>query len=117
MVAATLRSAGYEVIEASDGENALAYAREHPVDLVLADLYMPRIDGIALIEQLRALPAYKVTPLLLLTTESSPMRKLQAKKAGATGWLIKPFKPTQLLAALERLLVLPLATNRLNMNK
>ncbi len=102
MVGVTLRSAGYEVIEASDGDEALAYARDHAVDLVLTDVNMPRMDGITLVAQLRALPAYHLTPLLLLTTESSPERKIQGKQAGATGWMVKPFNPDQLLATLER---------------
>lgn len=98
----TLTDAGHKVIEAADGESALAYARTHPVDMVIADLYMPGIDGIALIAQLRSLPAYHLTPMVLLTTEASPERKAQAKQAGASGWIVKPFKPSQLLAALER---------------
>lgn len=104
MVGLTLRTAGYEVVEAADGEAALAYAREHPVDLVLADVNMPKLDGIRLVAALRMLPAYQLTPLLLLTTESSPERKQQGKQAGATGWMVKPFNPDQLLATLERVL-------------
>jgi two-component system, chemotaxis family, chemotaxis protein CheY len=104
MVAVTLRAAGYEVVEASDGDEALEYARKHRVDLVLADVNMPRMDGITLIAQLRTLSNYHLTPLLLLTTESSSERKMQGKQAGATGWMIKPFQPEQLLATLERVL-------------
>jgi two-component system chemotaxis response regulator CheY len=104
MVGVTLRSAGYQVVEASDGDEALEYARKHPVDLVLTDVNMPRMDGITLVAQLRTLPSYHLTPLLLLTTESSPDRKRQGKQAGATGWMVKPFNPEQLLATLERVL-------------
>ena len=104
MVTVTLRTAGYEVIEASDGQEAYEYAQEHSVDLVLTDVNMPRMDGITLIAQLRTLPNYHLTPLLLLTTESSPDRKIQGKLAGATGWMVKPFNPDQLLATLERVL-------------
>jgi len=104
MVGVTLRAAGYEVVEACDGDEALDYARKHSVDLVLTDVNMPRMDGITLIAQLRALPSYHLTPLLLLTTESSPDRKVQGKQAGATGWMVKPFSPDQLLATLERVL-------------
>src|SRR6202167_5274581 len=100
MVGVTLRAAGYEVVEASDGDEALEYARKHRVDLVLADVNMPRMDGITLIAQLRTLPNYPLPPLLLLTTESSPERKMQGKQAGATGWMVKPFHPEQLLATL-----------------
>lgn len=104
MIGVTLRGAGYQVVEAADGEAALEYARKHRVDLVLADVNMPGIDGITLVAQLRTLPSYHLTPLLLLTTESSPERKMQGKQAGATGWMIKPFNPVQLLATLERVL-------------
>jgi two-component system chemotaxis response regulator CheY len=92
------------VIEASDGDEALEYARTHQVDLVLVDVNMPRMNGITLIAQLRALANYHLTPLLLLTTDSSPDLKLQGKQAGATGWMVKPFNPDQLLATLERVL-------------
>jgi two-component system chemotaxis response regulator CheY len=109
MVGVTLRAAGYEVIEACDGDEALEYARWHPVHLVLSDVNMPRMDGITLIAQLRTLPNYHRTPLLLMTTESSPDRKLQGTQAGATGWMVKPFNPDQLLATLERMLVDPTA--------
>jgi len=102
MLGVTLRSAGYEVIEATDGDEALDYARAHAVDLVLTDVNMPRMDGITLVAQLRTLPAYQLTPLLVLTTESSPERKIQGKQAGATGWMVKPFNPDQLLSTLER---------------
>jgi two-component system chemotaxis response regulator CheY len=104
MVGVTLRAAGYEVVEASDGDEALAYARNNAVDLVLADVNMPRMNGITLVAHLRALPAYRLTPLLLLTTESSPQSKQQGKQAGATGWMVKPFHPDQLLATLDRVL-------------
>lgn len=104
LLSATLRSANYQVIEASDGQEALDYARKHPVDLVLTDVNMPHMDGITLIAQLRTLNHYYLTPLLLLTTETSPERKLQGKQAGATGWITKPFSPQQLLSTLERVL-------------
>jgi two-component system, chemotaxis family, chemotaxis protein CheY len=104
MVGVTLRTAGYAVIEACDGEEALELARRNLVDLVLADVNMPHMDGIRLIAALRALPGYELTPLLLLTTESSQERKLQGKKAGATGWMVKPFNPDQLLSTLARVL-------------
>ena len=104
MVKATLVSAGYGVVEAADGQEALDYARENPVDLVIADVNMPRMDGITLVSELRLLPAYRLIPLLLLTTESSMEKKMEGKKAGATGWLVKPFHPEQLLATLARVL-------------
>ncbi len=104
MVGVTLRAAGYEVIEAADGDEALEYARGNAVDLVLADVNMPRMDGITLVAHLRALPSYHLTPMLLLTTESSAQSKQLGKRAGATGWMVKPFHPDQLLSTLDRVL-------------
>jgi two-component system chemotaxis response regulator CheY len=104
MVRATLQSAGFSVVEAIDGESALEYARGNSVDVVISDVHMPRMDGIALVGALRALPGYRLTPMLLLTTESSQEKKAQGKLAGATGWIVKPFNPAQLLATLTRLL-------------
>ena len=104
MVKATLVSAGYGVVEAADGQEALDYARENSVDLVISDVNMPRMDGITLIGELRQLPAYRLVPMLMLTTESSQEKKMEGKRMGATGWIVKPFNPTQLLATLKRLL-------------
>ncbi|HEC16544.1 MAG TPA: response regulator [Sedimenticola sp.] len=104
MVAFTLKGAGYDVVEASDGLQALEVARKQSVNLVITDVNMPRMDGITLIKELRALPAYKFTPLLMLTTESSPEKKQQGKAAGATGWIVKPFNPDQLLNTVKKVL-------------
>ncbi len=104
MVNFTLKGAGYEVVQAIDGVEALEYARLHSVDLVLTDVNMPRMDGITLVKELRALPSYKYTPMLVLTTESSQDKKMQGKQAGATGWIVKPFNPDQLLATIARVL-------------
>ena len=104
MVSFTLRGAGYEVLEAVDGEDALNKARVRPVNLVLTDLYMPKMDGITLIRELRKLPTYRFVPMLTLTTESSPERKAEGKAVGATGWLVKPFHPDRLLATIEKVL-------------
>ena len=103
MVKATLLSAGYDVVEASDGQEALEYARENPVDLVITDVNMPRMDGITLVSELRLLPSYRLTPVLLLTTESTMEKKMEGKRAGATGWIVKPFNPAQLLMTLDKL--------------
>jgi len=105
MVVFTLKGAGYEVVEASDGQEALDIAKTKSVNLVLTDVNMPRMDGISLIRELRGLPAYKFTPLLMLTTESSPEKKHQGKAAGATGWIVKPFNPEQLLKTVKKCLV------------
>ena len=104
MVRATLQSAGYGVVEAADGQEALDFARTNAVDLVISDVNMPRMDGITLVRELRTLSGYRLTPLLLLTTESSQDKKFEGKRAGATGWIVKPFNPNQLLATLDRLL-------------
>jgi two-component system, chemotaxis family, chemotaxis protein CheY len=104
MVRATLESAGYGVVEAADGKEALEFARTKSVDLVISDVNMPHMDGIRLVSELRTLPTYRLTPLLLLTTESSQDKKLEGKRAGATGWIVKPFNPQQLIATLGRLL-------------
>lgn len=104
MVRATLTAAGYEVVEAVDGQEALDYARDNACDLVISDVNMPRMDGITLVHELRSLPHYRLTPLLLLTTESSAEKKLEGKRAGATGWIVKPFNPEQLLATMARVL-------------
>ena len=103
MVRATLQSAGYGVVEAADGQEALEFARGNAVDLVISDVNMPRMDGIRLVHALRELPTYRLTPLLLLTTESSQEKKLEGKRAGATGWIVKPFNPAQLLTTLDKL--------------
>ena len=104
MVAFTLKGAGYDVIEAIDGQDALSKARTKQADVVLTDLNMPNMDGIQLIRELRKLPQYKFTPMLLLTTESAGDKKTEGKAAGATGWLVKPFNPDQLLATLKKVL-------------
>jgi two-component system chemotaxis response regulator CheY len=104
MVAFTLKGAGYDVIEAVDGVDALNKARQQSVNLVITDVNMPNMDGITLIAELRKLPSYKFTPLLMLTTESAPEKKQAGKAAGATGWIVKPFNPDQLLATIKKVL-------------
>jgi two-component system chemotaxis response regulator CheY len=98
MVSSTLQGAGYEVVQACDGIEALDWARDASVDLVLTDVHMPRMDGITLVRELRGLDNYKFVPMLILTTESSQDRKMDGKRAGATGWIVKPFDPSKLLA-------------------
>ncbi len=104
MVAFTLKGAGYNVIEAVDGKDALEKAKSGGADVVLTDVNMPNMDGIELVRQLRQLPKYKFTPMLLLTTESGADKKALGKAAGATGWLVKPFNPEQLLATIAKVL-------------
>ena len=102
MVTFTLRSSGYEVIEAVDGQDALDKLRDRQVDLVLTDQNMPRMDGLTLIKSLRGMAQYKSTPVLMLTTESSDAMKAQGKAAGATGWLVKPFDPQKLIEVVKK---------------
>ena len=104
MVSFTLRGAGHEVTEAENGQLALDAARGGAFELVLADVNMPVMDGIAMVRELRALEAYKGVPILMLTTESHSAKKMEGKAVGATGWLVKPFDPDQLLATVERVL-------------
>lgn len=103
MVGLTLKSAGFEVLEAADGVEALEKLRQSPtVDLVLTDLNMPRMDGLELTRQIRAMASGRAVPIILLTTESSPDMKLRGKSAGATGWIVKPFQPKQLLEVIGK---------------
>jgi two-component system chemotaxis response regulator CheY len=104
MVSFTLKGAGYNVIEAADGQEALDKARQQHIDLVLTDQNMPRMDGITLVRQLRALAPFVATPMLILTTESSDEMKAQGRAAGATGWLVKPFDPAKLLDVIRRVI-------------
>ncbi len=104
MVSFTLKSAGFDVIDAVDGVDALGKAKAEKVDLVLTDVNMPRMDGIGLIKELRALSNYKFTPILMLTTESGADKKTEGKSAGATGWIVKPFNPDQLLATIKKVI-------------
>ncbi len=104
MVSFTLKSAGYEVIEAVDGQDGLDKAKSRPVNLILTDQNMPRMDGLSLIKSLRALPQYATTPILMLTTESSDAMKMQGRAAGATGWLVKPFDPQKLIEVVRKVI-------------
>ena len=104
IVGITLRSAGYEVIEAEDGQDGLEKAQLGSMSLVLTDQNMPRMDGLTLVRSLRALPEYKTAPILMLTTESSNQMKAQGRAAGATGWMVKPFDPARLLDVINKVL-------------
>ncbi len=104
MVSFTLKGAGYDVVEAGDGNEALSIAQGNSVDLVVTDVNMPRMDGITLIKELRALPDYEFTPILMLTTESNVAKKQEGKDAGATGWIVKPFDPDQLILTVKTVL-------------
>lgn len=102
MVGFTLRKAGFEVVEAEDGQRALEKLQQTPVDLVITDINMPNMDGITLVSRLRALGAFRSTPILILTTEGGEDKKAQGRAAGATGWIVKPFAPDKLLQVVNK---------------
>jgi len=104
MVSFTLKSAGYDVTLAVDGVDAMDKARSAPMNLVLTDHNMPRMDGLTLVRSLRELPEYRTAPILILTTESSQEMKEQGKAAGATGWMVKPFDPQRLIDVVQKVL-------------
>jgi len=103
MVNFTLTGAGYNVVEAKDGLDALTKLNQ-PASMVLTDLNMPNMDGIGLIKRLRAHPAFKYVPIVVLTTESDTAKKQEARAAGATAWIVKPFRPEQLLGVVQKVL-------------
>jgi two-component system, chemotaxis family, chemotaxis protein CheY len=104
MVGFTLRQAGYEVVEAVDGKDALSKLDGNPVHMVITDLNMPNLDGIGLIKWIRASSKYRFIPVVMLTTESQEARKQEGKTAGATGWVVKPFRPEQLVSVIKKVL-------------
>jgi len=104
MVNFTLKNAGYETVEACDGSDALKKLNGCGVHMIVTDLNMPNLDGIGLIREVRAKPEYKFIPIVMLTTESQDQKKQEGKNAGATGWIVKPFKPDQLLAVIKKVL-------------
>ncbi len=104
MVSFTLKGAGYTVVEAVDGVDALNKAKTQKFDCVVTDVNMPNKDGITLIKDLRTLPDFKFIPMLMLTTESGMDKKQAGKAAGATGWIVKPFNPDQLLKTIKKVL-------------
>ena len=103
VVGIALRQAGYDVIEACDGNDALVRLNGLKVNLIISDVNMPNMDGISFVRELKTRPAYKFTPVLMLTTESQEDKKEQGKAAGARAWMVKPFKPEALLAAVQKL--------------
>jgi len=103
MVCFTLQKAGYEVAEAVDGKEGIAKAVSGKFDLIVTDLNMPNVDGIQLITAVRKLPGYSYVPILMLSTESQAEKKDAGRKAGATGWIVKPFNAEQLVAVVQKL--------------
>jgi two-component system, chemotaxis family, chemotaxis protein CheY len=104
MVSFSLKAAGYDVVQAVDGQDGLNKAKEKTVDLVLTDQNMPIMDGLTLITNLRSLASYQKVPILMLTTESSDEMKAKGKAAGANGWLVKPFDPKRLIEVVQKVI-------------
>jgi len=100
----TLEGAGYDILDAVDGQDALAKLEDARLDMVITDLNMPNLDGIGLIRKIRQHAAYRFIPIVMLTTESAEEKKQEGKAAGASGWIVKPFKPEQLLKVVKMVL-------------
>ena len=103
VVGIALKGAGYDVLEGRDGNDALARLTGQKVHLIISDVNMPNMDGISFVKAVKLLPAYKFTPIIMLTTESNEARKREGQAAGARAWVVKPFQPEQLLNAVQRL--------------
>jgi two-component system, chemotaxis family, chemotaxis protein CheY len=106
VVSIALRAAGYDVLEAGDGQQALAKLTGQKIHMILSDVNMPNMDGISFVKAVKQLPAYRFTPIAMLTTESQDSKKREGQEAGAKAWVVKPFKPEQLLGVVQKL-VLP----------
>jgi len=104
LVSFTLSSAGYEVMEASDGADALSKLTGQEIHLIICDVNMPNMDGISFVKEVKKSEKYKFTPIIMLTTESQEAKRQQGKVAGATGWIVKPFNPEQLLTVVKKVL-------------
>ena len=105
VVAIALGSAGYDVVEACDGQDALAKLTGQKIHLMICDVNMPNMDGISFLKAVRAHPSYKFTPVIMLTTEAGEDKKKEGQAAGARAWVVKPFKPEQLLVAVSKLIL------------
>ncbi|HIJ59006.1 MAG TPA: response regulator [Nitrospirae bacterium] len=105
VVSVTLKKAGYDVIEATDGKDALYKLTGQKVNLIICDVNMPNMDGITFLKELKNKPNYKFTPVIMLTTESQEAKKQEGRAAGAKAWVVKPFKPEQMLSAIEKLIL------------
>jgi two-component system, chemotaxis family, chemotaxis protein CheY len=105
VVGIALRGAGYDVIEGVDGRDGLSKLDGRKVHLIISDVNMPNMDGITFVTEVKKLAAYKFTPIIMLTTESQESKKLEGQAAGAKAWVVKPFQPTQMLAAVSKLIL------------
>jgi len=106
VVGISLKQAGYDVIEGVDGKDALSKLTGQKVHLIISDVNMPNMDGISMVKAIKQMAAYKFTPIVMLTTESQDAKKREGQEAGAKAWVVKPFKPDQLLGVVQKL-VLP----------
>jgi two-component system chemotaxis response regulator CheY len=105
VVGIALKGAGYEIMEAVDGKDALSKLTGQKVHLIISDVNMPNMDGISFVKEVKKLPAYKFTPVIMLTTESQESKKQEGQAAGAKAWVVKPFQPAQMLAAVSKLIL------------
>ncbi|GAB4256251.1 MAG: response regulator [Methylomicrobium sp.] len=105
LVKISLKGDGYEVIEASDGKDALSKMDGKKIHLIISDVNMPNMDGITFVKEAKKLPAYKFTPVIMLTTESQQSKIQEGQAAGAKAWVVKPFQPQQMLAAVSKLIL------------
>ncbi|AVO53630.1 response regulator [Ectopseudomonas mendocina] len=105
VVSITLKGAGYDVIEGSDGRDALGKLDGRKVHLIISDVNMPNMDGITFLKNVKQLPAYKFTPVIMLTTEAGEAKKEEGRAAGAKAWVVKPFQPAQMLTAVSKLIL------------
>ena len=105
VVSMTLKGAGYDVIEGCDGKDALTKLDGRKVHLIISDVNMPNMDGITFLKNVKQLPAYKFTPVIMLTTEAGEGKKEEGRAAGAKAWVVKPFQPAQMLAAVSKLIL------------
>jgi len=105
VVSIALKSAGYDVVEACDGKDALTKLDGRKLHLIISDVNMPNMDGIAFVKAAKLLPAYKFTPVIMLTTEAGEAKKKEGQAAGVRAWVVKPFQPAQLLLAVSKLVL------------
>ena len=105
VVSLALKSAGYEVIESADGDEAIRRLEDETVNLIICDVNMPNMDGITFLQTIKSRPDYKFTPVIMLTTESQEEKKQAGQEAGARAWIVKPFQPDQLITAVNKLIV------------
>lgn len=105
VVGLTLKNAGYDTIEAVDGRDAVGKLDGRRVHLIICDVNMPNMDGITFVKQMKTMPSYRFTPVIMLTTEAGESKKQEGQLAGARAWVVKPFQPAQMLAAVSKLIL------------